>query len=44
MLAQLSTHFVSGGDLRRILTPLLLTMVLVASWALRPESCRVKRN
>jgi uncharacterized membrane protein YphA (DoxX/SURF4 family) len=33
----------SGAELRHILVPLVLAALVVASWALRPESRRLKR-
>lgn len=33
----------SGAELRHILAPLVLAALVVASWALRPESRRLKR-
>jgi hypothetical protein len=33
----------SGAELRHVLVPLALAGLVVASWALRPESRRVKR-
>jgi len=34
---------VAGDDPRHILTPLALAVLVVASWALRPESRKLKR-
>jgi uncharacterized membrane protein YphA (DoxX/SURF4 family) len=36
-------HVAAGDDLRHILTPLVLSALVVASWALRPEGRKVKR-
>ena len=33
----------AGGDMRHIVVPLLLAALVVGSWALRPESRRLKR-
>ena len=38
-----AAHVASGDDVRHILTPLVLAGVVVASWALRPESRRLTR-
>jgi uncharacterized membrane protein YphA (DoxX/SURF4 family) len=38
-----ASHVASGDDVRHILVPLVLAALVVASWALRPESRRLKR-
>jgi uncharacterized membrane protein YphA (DoxX/SURF4 family) len=38
-----ASHFASGDDLGHILTPLAVAVLVVASWALRPESRRLPR-
>jgi uncharacterized membrane protein YphA (DoxX/SURF4 family) len=38
-----ASHLASGDDLGHILTPLAIAVVVVASWALRPESRRLPR-
>jgi len=38
-----ASHLSVGDDLRHILTPLLIAVVVVASWALRPASRRLDR-
>jgi uncharacterized membrane protein YphA (DoxX/SURF4 family) len=37
------SHIASGDDVRHILTPLILAGLTMGSWALRPESRKVKR-
>jgi hypothetical protein len=37
-------HLAAGDDVRHVLTPLVLCALLIASWALRPESRRVRRG
>jgi hypothetical protein len=36
------SHIVAGDDMRHIVVPLLLAALVVASWALRPESRRLR--
>lgn len=38
-----ASHLASGDDLRHIVTPLVLGLLTVASWALRPESRWLRR-
>jgi uncharacterized membrane protein YphA (DoxX/SURF4 family) len=38
-----ASHIASGDDLRHILVPLVLAGLVVASWALRPDSRKVTR-
>jgi hypothetical protein len=38
-----ASHLASGDDVRHIVTPLVLAVLVVASWALRPEGRRLKR-
>jgi len=38
-----ASHAFTGDELWHILTPLALTLLVVASWALRPEDRKVKR-
>jgi hypothetical protein len=38
----IASHAASGDDARHILTPLLLAVLVVASWSLRPDSRRLK--
>jgi uncharacterized membrane protein YphA (DoxX/SURF4 family) len=38
-----ASHVASGSDVRHIVVPLMLAALVVASWALRPESRRLKR-
>jgi uncharacterized membrane protein YphA (DoxX/SURF4 family) len=38
-----ASHVASGDDVRHILTPLVLAVLVVASWALRPEGRKLKR-
>ncbi|HXO18647.1 MAG TPA: DoxX family protein [Thermoanaerobaculia bacterium] len=38
-----ASHFATGDDVRHIVVPLVLAVLVVASWALRPESRRLKR-
>jgi hypothetical protein len=38
-----ASHIASGDDVRHILTPLALAVLVVASWALRPEGRKLKR-
>ena len=38
-----ASHVASGDDVRHILTPLVLAVVVVASWALRPEGRKLNR-
>jgi DoxX-like family len=38
-----ASHFASGDRMFHIVTPLVLTALTVASWALRPEDRRLKR-
>jgi uncharacterized membrane protein YphA (DoxX/SURF4 family) len=37
-----ASHFASGDDVRHIVTPLVIALVVAASWALRPESRRLR--
>ena len=37
-----ASHIASGDDVRHIVTPLVLAVLVVASWALRPEGRRLK--
>jgi uncharacterized membrane protein YphA (DoxX/SURF4 family) len=37
-----ASHIASGDDIRHILVPLVLAALVVASWALRPESRKLK--
>jgi hypothetical protein len=41
--AAVIAHAALGDDVRHIVTPLVLSALVVASWALRPESRRLKR-
>src|SRR5712664_1094858 len=36
-------HVAAGDDVRHIVTPIVVCVVVVASWALRPESRKLKR-
>jgi uncharacterized membrane protein YphA (DoxX/SURF4 family) len=38
-----ATHAASGDDVRHILTPLILAVLVVGSWGLRPEGRKLKR-
>jgi uncharacterized membrane protein YphA (DoxX/SURF4 family) len=38
-----ASHAASGDDLRHIVVPLVLAVLVVASWALRPEARRLTR-
>jgi hypothetical protein len=38
-----ASHVASSDDVRHILTPLVLAVLVVASWALRPDGRKVKR-
>jgi len=38
-----ASHVASGDDVRHILVPLVLAVLVVASWALRPEGRKLKR-
>jgi uncharacterized membrane protein YphA (DoxX/SURF4 family) len=38
-----ASHVSLGDDVRHILTPLVLAVLVVASWALRPEGRKLKR-
>ena len=38
-----ASHVALGDDVRHILTPLVLAVLVVASWALRPEGRKLKR-
>jgi len=37
-----ASHAAVGGDVRHILTPLVLAVLVVGSWALRPEGRKLK--
>jgi uncharacterized membrane protein YphA (DoxX/SURF4 family) len=37
-----ASHFASGDDVRHIVTPLVIALVVAASWALRSESRRLR--
>jgi uncharacterized membrane protein YphA (DoxX/SURF4 family) len=37
-----AAHIATGDDVRHILIPLVLALVVVASWALRPDSRRLR--
>ncbi len=37
-----ASHFATGDDVRHIVTPLVIALVVAASWALRPESRRLR--
>jgi len=39
-----ASHIAVGDDVRHILVPLVLAALVVASWALRPESRKLKRG
>jgi len=39
-----ASQAVSGGGVRHVLIPLVLAALVAASWALRPEGRRVKRD
>jgi uncharacterized membrane protein YphA (DoxX/SURF4 family) len=39
-----TSHIASGDDARHIVTPLILAALVVASWALRPDSRRLDRR
>ncbi len=36
-------HAAAGDELRHIVTPLVISVVVIASWALRPESRKMRR-
>jgi uncharacterized membrane protein YphA (DoxX/SURF4 family) len=36
-------HSATGDDVRHIVTPLVLSVLVLAAWALRPESRKLKR-
>jgi len=38
-----ASHIAVGDDVRHILTPLVLAVLVVASWVLRPEGRKMKR-
>jgi hypothetical protein len=38
-----ASHVASGDDVRHIVTPLVLAVLVVASWALRPAGRKLKR-
>jgi len=38
-----AAHAASGDDVRHILVPLVLAVLVVASWALRPEGRKLQR-
>lgn len=38
-----ASHIATGDTMFHILTPLVIVLLVVASWALRPESRRLKR-
>jgi len=38
-----ASHFSTGDSVRHIVTPLLITVLVVGSWALRPQSRRLPR-
>jgi hypothetical protein len=38
-----ASHVALGDDVRHILTPLVLAVLVGASWALRPEGRKLKR-